>query len=397
MVKNSLKQAIRPLANLRTSVVPRSVRKFTSSPSHGLKAIFTETDNSRLNEVLSNIQEKIILPSYLPEKQRELVLNPKSRNYIQQNPIIIEVDGLEHKFSTIDRFTEIPNSKKALLSVLDLMKTKEDWDNLGTLLAGYQKAGIKLPKHHYMKMIRRAGRSGQIYSIIECAKQAQKTGFELSQKEHVIQLLSFISNKITQVVPGEAKPVDALRWTEIVLDLLQRPPHINESVSALEQTQSHPLVRGQVLFAQASTVQYLKQQEKPADKELVALSDSTQALTSLWSRGLKEGEELKVLSAISDLRPHQEQNLPKNKGRATLSMSEFVQAVALNIKGMSLAREILGDAAKGLEPIEKKLEEHLKEFVESSSKYNEPSVDVYEKIMGKKPVWAAPAQPAAEV
>lgn len=361
-----------------------------------MKAIFTETDNSSLNEVLSNIQEKIILPSYLPEKQRELILNPKSRNYIQQNPIIIEVDGLEHKFSTIDRFSDIPNSKKALLSVLDLMKTKEDWDNLGTLLAGYQKAGIKLPKHHYMKMIRRAGRNGQIYSIIECAKQAQKTGFELSQKEHVIQLLSFISNKITQVGTGEAKSVDALRWTEIVLDLLQRPPHVNESLSALEQTQSHPLVRGQVLFAQASTVQYLKQQEKPAEKELVALSDSTQALTSLWSRGLKEGEELKVLSAISDLRPHQEQNLPKNKGRATLSMSEFVQAVALNIKGMSLAREILGDAAKGLEPIEKQLEEHLREFVEPSPKYNEPCANAYEKVMGKTPIWATPAKPATE-
>ncbi|KAF7542559.1 hypothetical protein G7Z17_g11470 [Cylindrodendrum hubeiense] len=397
MVKSSLTQAMRPLANLRTSMVSRSARKFSSTPAYGLKAIFTETDNSSLNEVLNNIQEKIILPSYLPEKQRELIFSPKSRTYIQQNPVIIELDGLEHRFSTIDRFKDVPNSKKALISVLELMKTKEDWDNLGTLLAGYQKAGIRLPQHHYMKMIRKAGRNGQIYSIIECAKQAQKTGFELSQKEHVIQLLTFINNKVTHAGPGDAKSVDALRWTEIVLDLLQRPPHVNESLTALEQTQSHPLVRGQVLFAQASAVQSLKQQEKPAETELAALSDSAQALTSLWSRDLKEGEEIRVLSLISDLRPHQEQNLPKNRGRATLSMSEFVQAVALNIKGMSLAQEIVGDAAKGLAPIEKKLEEHLKEFVESSPKYNEVCADVYEKVTGNRPAWAAPAKPAAEV
>ncbi|KAH7162484.1 hypothetical protein B0J13DRAFT_11884 [Dactylonectria estremocensis] len=399
MLRNSVTQAMRPLASLRTSVLSRSTRQFSSTPAYGFKAIFSETDNSELNEVLKSIQEKIVFPAYLPEAQRELVFNPKHRTRLQQNPIVIELDGLEHKFSTLDRFTEIPNSKKAFNTALKLMKTREDWDNLGTLLAGYKKANIKLHPFHYNQIIRRAGKSGQIYAVIECAKQATETGFMLNESVHITAILNVFSEMITESSAENARIMDAAKWTNLVLDLLERHPHADRRRNMLERAQFHPFVRGQVLFVQASAAQYLKQREQPAEEELKAVSDSAQALVSLWSHGLKEGGGLQIPASISELKSHRGHH---SRTRAELSMTEFARTVALNIKGMRMARELVGDAAKGLEPIEKLLDEDLEEFVLQLPQYNQRCARVYAEVLGAQPTWFDPAlvkpaaQPAAE-
>ncbi|KAK7422393.1 hypothetical protein QQX98_001672 [Neonectria punicea] len=398
MVRLSLAQAVRPMASMRVSGLSRSARNFSSTSAFGLKAVFTETDNPELNETLKNIQEKIIFPAYLPEKQRKLVFDAKSKTFLQQNPVIIELDGLEHKFTTLDRFKDIPNSKMALFDALKFMKTKEDWDNLGTLLAGYKKAGIRVRPAQYMRIIRQAGRNDQIYSIIECVKQAQKTGFELNSMEYIITLLSLISKqKITGAAPGTAKPVDGLRWTEEIIDLLQRSPHVNEDLPASQQAHNHPLIRGQLMFAQASAVQSLKLQEKPFDKELADLTDSAEALVSWWTRQVKEGEEIHTPATIDNMRPHKKDGAKNLKGHAaSFGSSEWVRVLVLNIKAMSMAREIVGDATQGLEPIEQKLEEALAEFVGDLPQYNARSAQVYEDIIGKKPTWALAAETATE-
>ena len=166
--------------------------------SVAVRAVFSETENDELRNVLKMIQEKIILPAYLPEKQRRIVFDPKKRSYLEQNPIIIEVDGLEHKFSSIDRFKDVENSKKALSRALEHMHTPEDWTNLGPLLAGYRRAGIRLKAKHLGKIVRVAGTRGQIFAVIECAKQSDKTGFTLKNPEVVARVFAFINDKISK-------------------------------------------------------------------------------------------------------------------------------------------------------------------------------------------------------
>ncbi|KAH7170387.1 hypothetical protein EDB81DRAFT_752903 [Dactylonectria macrodidyma] len=393
MMRSSLTQAMRPLAGPRTSVLPRSIRQFGSTPAYGFKAIFSETDNSELNEVLKTIQEKIVFPAYLPKLQRAKIFSPKSRAHIQQNPIVIELDGLEHKFSFIDRFKEIPNSKKVLQTALKLMKTKEDWDNLGTLLAGYEKANIKLAPFHYSQIIRHASRNEQIYSVVECVKQAKETGFTLNNTVHVIAVLNVFSSMITESNAEDARIQDASKWTDIVLDLLERPLHINKNEAKLDQAQFHPFVRGQVLFIKASVAQDLKQREQPAEKELSAVSDSAQALLSLWTQGVKKGESLQVPASIVGMTAHRNTN---SRGRSELSLSELTQTVALNIKGMKMARELLGDAANGFKPMEKLLDEHLERGVELNPKNGQRYADIYAKILGKTPSWPCLVEQAAK-
>ncbi|RTE78127.1 hypothetical protein BHE90_007417 [Fusarium euwallaceae] len=383
MVKRSLASVARPLANLRVPTV--SARQFSSSPAHGLSAIFAKTENTQLNEALGTIQEKIILPAYLPRKQRELVFNPKMRSFIQQNPVVIELDGLEHKFTTIDRFTEIPNSKKALGEVLGLMETREDWDNIGTLLAGYKKAGIRLQSYHYDKIIRKAGQSKQTYAIIECAKQSGKTGLFLTRKNHLVLLLADINNKITSPSGEANESAQALKWIELVLDLIQRPEHQQKGVKTTDRVHDSPVVRGLLLFAQASSIKAQQAAESSAEVDVQALKDNAEFITTSWTRlGTDDLANSPVLKSLNPRSPHTVSTNHKDH----LSVNVYILTLAQNIKGMELAQEILGDAAKGLTPIRDALEQHLKDFIKADSRYLERWAETYELVTGRKPEWS---------
>ncbi|KAJ4198095.1 hypothetical protein NW755_000785 [Fusarium falciforme] len=384
MVKRSLASVARPLANLRVPAL--SARQFSSSPSHGLSAIFSKTENTELNEALGTIQEKIILPAYLPRKQRELVFNPKMRSFIQQNPVVIELDGLEHKFTTIDRFTEIPNSKKALSDVLKLMETKEDWDNLGTLLAGYKKAGIRLHNYHYDKIIRKAGQSKQTYAIIECAKQSSKTNLRLTRKNHLVLLLTQINNKITSPSGEANESAQALKWIELVLDLIQRPEHQGQGAKPTDRVHQSPIVQGLVLFARASSIKAQQAAESSSEVDVQALKDNVEFITSSWTRlGIDDLVNSPVLADLNPRSPLTKENPNTNNH---LAVNFYILALAQNIKGMELAQEILGDAAKDLTPIRDALEQHLKNFIKADQRYLESWAETYKLATGREPQWS---------
>lgn len=343
-----------------------------------------------MNEALHTIQDKIILPAYLPEKQRELVFDPKMRNYIKQNPVVIELDGLEHKFSTIDRFKDVPNSKKALAEVLTLMETREDWSNLGTLLAGYKKAGIRLHRKTYSKIVRMAGKKKQAYAIIECAKQTQKTGLVLNRKEYVVQLLQRINEKITSPSGDKSEAAQALKWNDIVIDLIQQPEHrafSNQPTSTpLNRLHLLPIIRGMLLFAQTSTVQAKQAAEESTEKEIEALKVNVDLIQNGWKFfGLEDLSNSKILQ---DLNPHSTFAKSAND-EAALAPNNYILTVVQNIKGLELAQEILGESAKELEPVQSALEKHLGEFVQGGGPYREVWGSTYESVIGRKPDWPA--------
>ncbi|KAM0436860.1 hypothetical protein ACHAPT_002573 [Fusarium lateritium] len=383
MFRRSLVSAVRPLANPRVSAV--QARQFSSTPARGLSAIFAETENTKLNEVLTTIQNNIILPSYLPPKQRDLVFNLKLGNYIQQNPVVIELDGYEHKFTTINRFKDVPNSKKAFYQVVELMKTKEDWDNLGTLLAGYKKAGIKLQGSHYSRMIWKAGQNKQTYAIIECAKQSDKTGLFLTKQNHLVLLLTHINNKITSPSGEANESAQALKWIELVLDIIQRPEHAGKGFNPSDRLHLSPAVRGLVLFAQASSIKAAQAAEGSAEADVQPLKDNVEFLTSAWTR--LGTQDLSNSPALASLNPRSP--LTKSSDHHEyVTPNYYILLLAQNIKGMELAQEILGDAAKDLVPIRDALEQHLKDFVKADKKFSPGWAETYESVTGRKPEWS---------
>ncbi|KAK2600323.1 hypothetical protein QQS21_004964 [Conoideocrella luteorostrata] len=395
MSNRPISSALRSLGRCGGSTSSRakiSYRQFSSTAPNAVRAVFSETDNVDLNNVLNTIQENIILPAHLPEKQRRIVFDPKKRSYLEQNPIIIEVDGLEHKFSSIDRFKGIENSKKALSRALDSMQTAEDWANLGTLLAGYKKAGIKLKANHWGKIVRLAGTRGQIYTIIECAKQSDKTGLVLKSPEVVTRVLAFVNNKITESAGNATETKQALKWSELVLDLLQRPEHAVSSQQTRDRLHFSRLVRGMTLFTRASAVST----GSASDRDTNLLRDEVALLTSLWENSVNQ--DLLKVTEFAKINPDLERGTSHNGNHTpqALNGSAYVQVLAQNIRGIEVTQEVLGEEAKALSPILNTLNLHLQDFATKSQTRTEGWADEYEKVFGGQPTWPAVPSKATE-
>jgi hypothetical protein len=347
-----------------------------------LSAVFAETENPELNKILIDVQEKIILPAYLPEAQRKIVYNPSKSDYIRRNPVVIELDGLEHTFSTIDIKKDIPNSKKALTQATKIMQTKDEWDNIATFLAGYKKAGIKLDRTHYSSLIRRACAAQQEYSIIECAKQVDKTGLSLQYDSSILLLMSSVNQKIYSSTREEGDTLQALKWNRLVWDLIQRPEHQRKGSGPRGLPHSNPVVRGTLLFSQAHAIQAQQAAGESVEKLTKELRDNVEFISSAWSR--QEVDDLAKSPYLNKLNVRSGQG---SNGKEILSPYYYVRILAQNIRAMELAQEIIGEDAKSLTPILDALEKHAEDFIKAGSENRKGLGLEYESITGRKPAW----------
>lgn len=331
-----------------------------------------------MNYVLKGIQEKNIFPAYLPHSKKKIVHNPKMATFLQSNPVIIEVDGEEHRFSAINRTKDIPGSKKTFNQVMRLMETPEDWANLPILLAGYQKCNIVLHNHHYGKIVRRAEETGNIYAVIECAKQVEKTGFKLQTHEMAVRLLAAINDKI---VTGEADATEqATKWTEVTLDLLYRHERlVQKSAEADKGIYKSKLALGLVLFTRASAVSAKQDSEAGAAAELILLKDLVEVLKSQWKDvDLKDLSSDRLFATLSPL--------SASKGKS-LNGSAYVRVLAQNIKAISQARQLVPEEAQALAAVEAALSEHLTQYATSDKRRDARWAEIFEQIMGSAPSW----------
>lgn len=350
-----------------------------NTTTSGVRATFADTENGELNVALKRIQEKIILPAYLPDKQRKIVFDPRMRSYLEQNPIIIEVEGVEHRFSSLNRFKDIQDSKSILNEALQKMESSNDWDNLATLLAGYKKAGIKLQPTHWGKIVRLAGEANNIYCIIECAQQASQTGLLLSNPETTIRILTFVNAKSINA-PGDAvQASQALRWTEKVMDLLQRSEHADNEALTRDRLHFSRVVRGQVLLARAAAVKANQAAGEDVEQKLTLLRDEVELIKSLWKDA--DGQDVGKLPDFAAVNPIVERATKKaHNSQRALSGSGYVLALSQGVKGLASAREVLGDDAKDLQKIEESIVNHVKQFIsESPEKTKESWIKEFEK------------------
>lgn len=352
---------------------------------------------------MSEIQNKIILPAYLPEKQRAIVFDPTKRMYLEQNPIDIEVEGLEHRFKTLDKTKDIPNSRGILWKAIEAMKSKEDWENLGTILAGFRKAGVALSPNQLGKIIRLAYQAGQIGTIIECAKQAQHTGLYIVNKEQIAHVYLAINKEIAAANGDLAQIKQAVSQAETVLDLVQRPEHLKKIAAANGHStllQFSSVTRGMILHARASLVEAKQLAEEPVDENLITLKDDLALLKSLWAAHLQHGIPLVKVRELTELNPRYEEQATKELGAPKLKRlalgdresryhflngSSYVRSLAWTVRGIQLAEQIAKEETAPLLPLAKSLETHVASFLTLGSENGESWAKEYEEIVGHKP------------
>lgn len=251
-----------------------------------VRALFRKTENQELNELFKTIEDKIIFPSHLPQDQRKIVYNTSDPSRLEKNPIVIELEGVEFKFQTINRDKDLPRFAQLIDSVLRTAKTDADWNNLPTLLAGLVKAGHKPRAGLHGKIIRVAIKNGQLHAILECAKQAAETGFYIQTREQLTLIVQGISDMI-DAAAGDVQKIDkALKMATAVHSVLLQSEHLKHKQAQREggSLQNSVLFRGLFVYGRAELYKAKKAAEESVEGDAVLLEDEIQTLAALWRR-----------------------------------------------------------------------------------------------------------------
>ncbi|CRK40771.1 hypothetical protein BN1708_016828, partial [Verticillium longisporum] len=180
--------------------------------------------SDNLAPILTEIQNKIILPYYLPPHQRERVFNEKHRNSLRMNPVDIEIDGLTHRFSHLP-WKEIPSTRAVFHEALRNMETTHDWSNFVRLLSGLREAKRVINTAMFVKMIRQTGAKGRVFAVIDAARQTKRTGLRFDLPQKVQEVLLFVQLKALDAAWEKKELEQALRWSTMVLEMAADPAH----------------------------------------------------------------------------------------------------------------------------------------------------------------------------
>ncbi|RYP73172.1 hypothetical protein DL771_003808 [Monosporascus sp. 5C6A] len=206
-------------------VAGQSRRTFTSTTSrHGLYNPGRLTTD--LDELLSTIRHKIILPSYLPLAQRKKIYSPKYEKKLQSDPIVIEIDGEVLKFRHMNPLAgDIPETRRSVIEAVSRFETADDFVNLQPLLEGIYYTSRKFDPGFYAKIVRLSGQRGRVYDALACARMARRTGLRLDSSEKANEVLHFVQFKAVDAGFAPADTARALRWAELVVDMLADEQH----------------------------------------------------------------------------------------------------------------------------------------------------------------------------
>ncbi|RYP49695.1 hypothetical protein DL768_004631 [Monosporascus sp. mg162] len=208
-------------------IADQSCRTFTSTASrHAHITYFTPTSSRDLDELLNTIRHKIILPSYLPLAQRKKIYSPKYEKKLQSDPVVIEIDGEVLKFRHMNPLAgDIPETRRSVIQAVSRFETADDFVNLQPLLEGIYYTSRKFDAGFYAKILRLAGQRGRVYDALACARMARRTGLRLDSSEKANEVLHFVQFKAIDAGFAPADTARALRWAELVIDMLADEQH----------------------------------------------------------------------------------------------------------------------------------------------------------------------------
>lgn len=348
--------------------------------------LFSKTSSPELDTHLHEILTKIILPTRLnPPTQRRLY-DPKFKDTLKMNPVVIEVEGFEYKFQHMDRFDpSVPRTSHVVSSVVPLMRTPADFANLPTLLSGLRRARGPLGHRNKCRVVREAGKAGQIYSVVECASQAARTGFYLREAETVATLLYWIGRRpLDDAASGGADAEEAasrrsLAWAEKVLDLLEDPKHLEEMAKQRRPPlHEDPLVLALVLHSAAARAVRHADGQDPDGK----VARYARRVARRWpaGKGLREMYRAEDYAA------------PRLRQFIADGRSAYLSVAATALRGLELAARVVEpELAEELRPTAEALREEIRGVVAADGGKSVEGMQAVRDLLGEDFVAAARA------
>ncbi len=192
-----------------------------------------ETSSAELNDLLSEIRQKIMLPSHLSKQHQKLIYKKRYENELLTEPVIATIANEDFQLQHIDKRKNLPSQKKALFEAMSLMKEKKDWGNLPNLLAGLKLAGVNTSKlsvkNRILSLARKAGRHEV---ILECLLRAEDTGMQLKEPQFVTSVMRALQQRAFDTDWHEHELAKALKWAELVVVMMEEAKHAGSRILA---------------------------------------------------------------------------------------------------------------------------------------------------------------------
>lgn len=188
---------------------------------------FGRSSNTDLDATLKEMQRKILLPSYLPVKQRRKLFRTRWKLKLEQEPIEIEIDDQKIRLRHLDRAAgDVPSPRSLLWRALDDMQTKNDWQKLPKILeALYFNAQVPFHYTDWPKIIRRASRAGTLGPIFEAMRLPDRTGMRLDCHEKLQEVMTAIVWEAANAGWTSSATERAMRNADKVVAFLQQDDH----------------------------------------------------------------------------------------------------------------------------------------------------------------------------
>ncbi|KAH8653458.1 hypothetical protein BX600DRAFT_79587 [Xylariales sp. PMI_506] len=354
-------------------------RSFSATAQRNAHIVqFTPSSSPQLDTLLSEIRNKIILPSFLTLAQRKKLFSPRYEKELQLDPIVIEIDGEVLKFRHLNPFNgDIPSTRKSVLGALKQFSTDADFANLRPLLEGINNTNRKLDVRFLATVVRLLGEKGRVHDIIENARRAEHTGLRLNSSEAVNELLYYVQLKAIESNWSKSTTQQALRWADLVVEMLDDPLHETKNrVPGQILLSRDP----QVLMAQLHLASALVVKCNVQDNEalLATIHEHAKAIVQLWPVG-KGLRELHPAAAYADF---------ENMGYL-LAGGKFLNMTAPLLHGLQLASQAVKDASLAQELqarrdiLAAEIQAIRKEVADGKFKAQKGEA-MYEKLFGNK-------------
>lgn len=192
------------------------------------------------------------MPAHLTKEQRLVVYKDKKIRLLNSDAGTAYIGDEEFKLQHINRLEDVPQGYKVLREAMSLMTEKKDWDNLPRLLHGLNNAKVlKLEKKKYQArkstIARKAGQAGRQDVLLECIRRSHVTGMTLREPEFVAQVMFWLQMKALQSDWEAEDTSKALKWTELIITMMEDPKHTGGSLVGVEDPRTKADVIGVLL------------------------------------------------------------------------------------------------------------------------------------------------------
>jgi hypothetical protein len=178
--------------------------------------------------------------------------------------VIATIAEEDFQLQHIDKRKDLPNVRKSLYKAMSLMKDKKDWANLPNLLAGLNTSGANMSASKVKSMIlSKILAAGRQETLLECLRRGEVTGIQLKDPDFVTRVLLTMQMRAFRADWHEHETAKALKWAEMVVELMEDPKHAGSRFLAGENDpRLQPAVIGLLLeLAAVRSVKHLESRD----------------------------------------------------------------------------------------------------------------------------------------